>query len=404
MSNFLLYHGLGIRGYEHVRADDAGGRLVFTIRQRRADLRCSHCGSRHVFSKGQIEREWRAVPLGGKPVVVRLAVPRVQCRCCGLTRQVRVSFADEKVRYTKAFARYALGLSRHMTIQAVADHLGISWDVIKEIQRQHLQRHYAKPRLKHLQRIAIDEISIGKGHKYLTIVLDLDKGAVVFQGDGRGSQALLPFWKRLRSSGARVQAVAIDMSPAYWRAVRENLPNAIVIFDHFHIIKLFNHELSELRRELYREATDKLEKKVLKGTRWLLLKNPENLDRTKREPHRLREALKLNESLAAGYYLKEQLRQLWKEPDKRTAAAALDVWILEAEVSGVRRLKKLARTMQIHREGILAWYDHPITTGPLEGTNNKIKTMKRQAYGYRDLPFLKLKIFAIHEAQYALVG
>jgi transposase len=404
MSNFVLYHGLGIRGYEHVRADDSGGRLVFTIRQRREALRCSHCGSARVFSKGQVEREWRSVPLGGKPVVVRLAVPRVLCLDCGLTRQVRISFADEKVRYTKGFARYALGLSRHMTIQAVAEHLGISWDVIKQIQKQHLQRHYAKPRLKHLRRIAIDEISIGKGHKYLTIVLDLESGAVVFQGDGRGSEALLPFWKRLRSSGAKVQAVAIDMSPAYWRAVRENLPKALVIFDHFHIIKLFNHELSELRRELYREATDKLEKKVLKGTRWLLLKNPENLDRTKREPHRLREALKLNESLAAGYYLKEKLRQLWNEPDKRCAAAALDVWILEAEYSGVRRLMKLARTMQIHRRGILAWYDHPITTGPLEGTNNKIKTMKRQAYGYRDLQFLKLKIFAIHEAQYALVG
>ena len=116
MSNFVLYHGLGIRGYEHVRADDCEGRLVFTIRQRREDLRCSHCGSARVFSKGRVEREWRSVPLGHKPVCVRWAVPRVLCLDCGLTRQVRIPFADEKVLYTKGFARYALGLSRHMTI------------------------------------------------------------------------------------------------------------------------------------------------------------------------------------------------------------------------------------------------------------------------------------------------
>ena len=404
MSNFVLYHGLGIRGYEHVRGDDTGGRLVFTIRQRREALRCSHCGSARVFSKGQVPREWRCVPWGHKPVFVRLAVSRVLCRDCGLTRQVRVPFADEKVRYTRAFARYALELSRHTTIQAAARHLGVGWDLIKDIQKDYLQRHYSRPRLKHLRRIAIDEISIGKGHKYLTIVLDLESGAVVFQGDGRGSEALIPFWKRLRSSGAKVTAVAIDMSPAYWKAVRENLPKAAVIFDHFHIVKLFNEELSELRRELYREATDQQQRKVIKGTRWLLLRNPENLDRTKREPQRLREALKLNESLATAYYLKEQLRHIWNEPDKRCATAALDSWSLMAEYSGIRRLQKLARTIQIHRAGILAWYDHPISTGPLEGTNNKIKTMKRQAYGFRDIQFLKLKIFAIHQAQYALVG
>lgn len=404
MSNFVLYHGLGIRGYEHVRSDNEGGRLVFTIRQRREDLRCSHCGSDHVFTKGQVEREWRCCPWGPKPVFVRFAIPRIHCRQCGLTRQVRVPFADPKVRYTRSFARYALELSRHTTIQDAAEHLGIGWDLMKEIQKEYLQRHYAKPKLKHLRRIAIDEISIGKGHKYLTIVLDLQSGAVVFQGEGRGSDSLIPFWKRLRSSGAKVEAVAIDMSPAYWLAVRENLPEAAVIFDHFHIIKLFNDELTELRRELYREATDKMQKNVLKGTRWLLLMNPENLDPKRNERERLEEALRLNKSLATAYYLKEQLRQIWDEPDKRCAEAALDSWILMAEYSGVRRLQKMAKTIQVHRSGILAWYDHPITTAWLEGTNNKIKTMKRQAYGYRDIDFLKLKIFAIHEAQYALVG
>ena len=147
-----------------------------------------------------------------------------------------------------------------------------------------------------------------------------------------------------------------------------------------------------------------MQKKVLKGTRWLLLKNPENLDEGRRETQRLMEALRLNEPLATAYYMKEDLRQFWEQPDKSTARRILKDWIARAECSGIRMLQGMAKTIAAHREGILAWYDYPISTGPLEGTNNKIQTMKRQAYGFRDMEFFKLKIFAIHEAKHALVG
>jgi transposase len=404
MSKSLLYHGFGIRGYDYRRTDFEEGRVIFTIRQPRDTFRCSACGSQNVFSRGQVLREFRTLPIGGKPAFIRFAVPRVLCRDCGLVRQVKIGFAEQRRSYTRAFERYALELLQSMTIWDVAVHLGISWDVIKGIQKRYLQRHFSRPRLKHVTQIAIDEISIGKGHRYLTVVLDLESGAVLDVGDGKGADALKRFWKRLRCSGAKIQAVAIDMSPAYIQAVREHLRDAVMVFDHFHIIKLFNEKLSELRRQLYREATDKLQKQVLKGTRWLLLKNPENLDPNRREPKRLREALKLNESLAAAYYLKEDLRQLWDQPDKACAESHLQLWIMQAEWSGVRILMNFAKTLAAHRSGILAWYDYPISTGPLEGTNNKIKTMKRQAYGFRDLEFLKLKILAIHEAKYALVG
>lgn len=404
MSKSLLYHGFGLRGYEYQRTDFEGGGVIFTINQSRETLCCSACGSQRVFSRGRSVREFRSLPIGGKPTWIRFAVPRVSCRTCGVVRQVRIRFADARRSYTRAFERYALELLRSMTIRDVATHLGISWDVIKDIQKRHLQKHFSRPKLKRVQRIAIDEISIGRGHRYLSVVLDLDRGAVLFVGDGKGADALRPFWKRLRCSGAKIEAVAIDMSPAYIQAVTDHLPHAAVVFDHFHVIKLFNEKLSDLRRELYREATDQLQKQVLKGTRWLLLKNPENLDHSRREPKRLRDALKLNESLAAAYYLKEDLRELWDQPSKACAAAHLDLWIMQAEWSGIRILMQFAKTLAAHRTGILAWYDHPISTGPLEGTNHKIKTMKRQAYGFRDLEFFKLKILAIHQAKYALVG
>jgi len=153
-----------------------------------------------------------------------------------------------------------------MTIQDVARHLGVSWDVIKDIEKRNLRKHFAHPKLRKLKRIAIDEISVGKGHRYLTIVLDLGSGAVVFVGDGKGSEALAPFWTRLKRSRAKIKAVAIDMSPAYISAVMENLPEATIVFDHFHVIKLFNEKLSDFRRALYHQATTAMGKAVLKGT------------------------------------------------------------------------------------------------------------------------------------------
>jgi transposase len=277
-------------------------------------------------------------------------------------------------------------------------------DLIKDIQKRDLSRRYAKPKLKHLRYIAIDEIAVAKGHRYLTVVMDLESGAVVFVGDGKGGDALKPFWKRLRPSKAKIEAVAMDMSRAYWGAVLTHLPKAKIVFDHFHVIKLFNDKLSDLRRTMYREATEVMHKEVLKGTRWLLLKNPENLDAKKNEKQRLEEALALNKPLATAYYMKDDLRRFWQQPGKQFATTFLDGWIRRAEASGIRILQQMAKTLAAHRSGLLAYYDVMISSGPMEGTNNKIKTMKRQAYGFRDHEFFKLKILAIHETKYKLVG
>ena len=404
MSTSLLYHAFGVRGYRYVKTEYSEGEVVFTIEQPRESCRCPACGADDVIGRGQTRRRFRTVSIGGKPVYLVLAVPRMECRRCGAVRQVKIGFADPRVTYTKSFRQYALELSRHMTIKDVAEHLGISWDVIKEIQKADLQRRFGRPKLSHLRQIAIDEISTAKGHRYLTIVLDLESGAVVHVGRGKGGDALKDFWTRLRRSGAKIEAVATDMSPAYIDAVATHLPKATLVFDRFHVIKLYNDKLSELRRALYHQFQDTMEKNVLQGVRWLLLKRPENLDPARNEPQRLAEALRLNEPLAIAYYLKEELNEVWEQDDEEAAQALLMDWITYAESTGIRMLHQFARTLRFHAMGILAYYDYPISTGPLEGTNNKIKTMKRQAYGFRDPEFLKLKILGIHETKYALVG
>jgi transposase len=404
MSTSLLYHAFGIRGYQYTRTEYDNGHVIFNIYQEPESCRCPCCGSSQVIARGRVDRRFRSLPIGSRATFVAFAVPRVECQACELVRQVEISFAEARRSYTKSFERYALELSRSMTIRDVALHLNVGWDLIKDFQKRDLSRRYAKPKLKHLRYIAIDEIAVAKGHRYLTVVMDLESGAVVFVGDGKGADALKPFWKRLRPSRAKITAVAMDMSAGYWGAVMSHIPKARIVFDHFHVIKLFNDKLSDLRRALYREATDVMQKAVLKGTRWLLLKNPENLDKEKDEKRRLEEALALNKPLATAYYLKDDLRRFWDQPGKAFATTFLDGWIRRANGSGIRVLQQMAKTLAAHRSGLLAYYDVMISSGPMEGTNNKIKTMKRQAYGFRDMEFFKLKILAIHETKYALVG
>lgn len=403
MSTSILYHGFRIYGYHYVNTSYQQGAMVFTIKRPLHSLRCPNCKGPRAHRRGGQLRWFHTLPIGNRQIYVRLYIPRVFCSDCEIIRQISLGFADSRCTYTKAFERYVIELSRHMTIKDVARHLDVGWDLVKGIQRKYLTKHYSRPRLKDLSRIAVDEISIGKNHRYLTVVLDLLTGTVVYVGDGKGAEALDSFWKRLKHSGAKIEAVAIDMSPSYISAVTNNLPEAAIVFDHFHIIKLFNDKLSELRRTIHQKLT-KAGQKVLKGTRWLLLKNSNRLRPKYKEQQRLSKALRINAALATAYYLKEDLGQLWSQANKQEASLYLDSWIARASQSGIAMLTKFSKTLKRHRDGILAYYDFPITTGPLEGTNNKIKTLQKQAYGFRDMKFFKLKIYALHETKYALVG
>jgi transposase len=404
MSPSKLYGLFGIHGYSVTKTEVEKQVLYTHVEPQVHRLCCSKCQSKNVVRRGISQRFLRSLPIGNKATYVVVHIPRVECKSCGLVRQLRIGIADERRSYTHAFERYVLELSKYMTIKDVADHLGVGWDLVKDIQKRYLQRHYSKPPLRNVRRIGIDEICIGRGHRYVTLVLDLDSGAILFVGTGKSAAALKPFWRRLRSSGAKIEAVAMDLSRAYQKAVEENLADAAIVFDRFHIVKLYNEKLTQLRRDLHRQVTDGLKKDVLKGTRWLLLKNHENLDPNKGEPGRLKEALRLNDGLAAAYYLKDDLRQIWEQLGKFPAKMKIYDWYHQAMSSGVRHLQEFARTLIAHSHGILAWYDHPISNGQLEGTNNKIKTMNRQHYGLRDPEFFKLKLYQLHQTKYALVG
>ena len=298
-------------------------------------------------------------------------------------------------------------MCRISTIQDVAELTGLSWDTVKEIDKSYLRRKYLSFCLTKLRYIAIDEVYLGRKRKYITIVIDLETGRVIHVGKGKGKDALKGFWGRLKRSKANIKAVATDMASGYMAAVTEHLPGADLVLDHFHLVKWFNDKLSLLRRQMYREA-DIFGKEVLKGSRYLLLKAPENLksnpDKTKDERARLQAALELNLPLATAYYMKERLRLLFSCPDMQQAKKELNAWINEAASSRITILVDAARKLKVWKPFILNWYKHSTSTGKLEVMNRKIGLLQRIACGYRDDEYLKLRILHLHRSTYALTG
>lgn len=404
MSTSFLYHSSNIQGVTYQSTSYEENRIIFKVEPKPSLFVCPCCASKNVVRNGGRARLIRNLQFGRKVTYIQIFQPRLRCRACGAGKMMKLPFVDKWKPYTRAVSREALDLSKAMTLQDVADYMGLDWRAVKEIQKSHLCKRYRSPSLKGLKNIGIDEICIGKGHRYMTVVVDLCTGRVIFMAEGKDGGALTPFWRRLKRSKAVIKAVAIDMGPAYTAAVKEHLPEATIVFDHFHVIKLFNEKLSGFRRDLYNSLPCEEQKKTLKGSRWILLKNPENLDDDREERKRLDEVLEQNSSLATVYYMKEELRQIWKQASKEKAEKCLEGWASRAELSGIKMLKKFAYTLLSKRSGILAYYDDYLSSGPVEAINNKIKTIQRQAYGYRDQEFFKLKVYACHESKYKLVG
>jgi len=398
-----LYKSIGVRGYESIECWRKDGTFYLRLAAPASCYRCPQCGNREVIRRGTVDRTVHAPRIGLDRTLLFIETPRLECRRCERVLNAVLPNVVPKCNYTKSFAKLVIDLRKMMTIRDVARYLGVGEGMVRGIDKSYLQKKFSKPRLRDLEVIAIDEIYVGSKNKFFTIVIDWITGAIVFVGEGKGQNALKPFWKRLRGSKAKVKAVATDMSSAYYAAVMKNLPNALQVFDRFHIVKLMNDKLTQLRREMQREA-EVMDRKVLKGLRWLLLKLPENLDESKNERIRLQEALDLNKSLATAYYLKEDLSQIWQQSTKALAARFLTDWCRRARASGIKVLITMANTLEGHRNGILNWYDYPISTGPLEGINNKIGALQRMAYGYKDKDYFIAKLYGLHLAKFALIG
>jgi transposase len=329
-----------------------------------------------------------------------MKVQRYRCKSegCDYDQQEDITFATGSRSYTHRFAKYVVDLLKVMTIKDAANMLGVSWDTLKEIHSTYLERHYSPPSLEGVENIGIDEFAVKKGHVYKTIVVDLNKGQIIYVGEGKGTDALDKFWKKVSKKGIVIKTVATDLSSAFTSSVLQNVPGAVHVFDHFHVVKLMNDKLDDIRRSQYTMEKDINKRNIIKGTKYLILQNGKDvLD--KYHKNRLENVLAMNTPLNKAYYLKESLREIWTQINKEEAEKVLLDWVQQAQDSGVKQLKVMANTIMAHRTGILAWYDNHISTAKVEGINNKIKVMKRTAYGFRDDKYFKLRLFALHDCR-----
>jgi transposase len=375
--------------------------IIFFGRLRQNAKRCSCCNSFDVRIKETKERTFRMVNLGQKRTQLKIDVYKVWCQKCDKKTWIELPFTSGKHPLTKSFIYYILQLTAMTTLLCVALFLGLQWRTIKSIDKANLRKRAKQFSFKKLRYISIDEIAIKKGHKYMTIFTDISTGQIIHAVEGRSEEAIGPFLKLLSKKAKRLRGIGIDMSAAYSSSIKNHLPNVSIIFDRFHVTKLLNNTIDKIRRAEYAKHENK-GLHVLKGQRFLLLRNFVDLGDSQKSS--LQKLLEINESLAIAHSMKEQFRLFWQCGSKSAGARFLSWWIMEALESGVEQLAKTARTLLYHYEGLLSYFEHGIDNGKAEGINNKIKVLKRQAYGFRDQEYFKLRLYNLHKKEYQLVG
>ena len=368
----LLYHAFGVKGFRYLRTRYEGGEIIFELEpEKEPEVAAGQKLRRH----GYRWRTVRSMSIGLKPVILKVKVPRWLNTTTGEEFEQNPPFVEAYTKITRALARLIVDLARFMTLADIAGWLSLSWETVKTVVQRRLENDYQRIGYRKVHAIAIDELYLGRTRKYITLVIDLESGRIIWVDQGRGSQALREFWRRFKLSGARLKAVAMDMSGAYAASVRTHAPHAIVSFDRFHVIKLMNERLDDLRRELAREAQDHDAKEAIKGLRWLLLHRRDNLE--KDAARRLKRSLALNEPLQCAYLLKEELAELWEQRDGRDAWGFLREWCAKAKASGIRQLHAMAATLLRHAKGVLSYYRTGLTSGKMEGINLEIQRENR---------------------------
>jgi len=402
MSTSLLYHTFGLKGVKYIRTRYENGHTVFYAEVTSGLERCPECHSRWtVRRKGSKQRALRMVPIGTRPTWLRLKIWRIRCEKCGALRWPTLPFVKGRARHTTRFAQFALDLLHWMPISGVAELLGVSWDLVKDLHKDYLEKKYKAPPLRDLRYLAVDEFSLRKGHSYMSIFVDLESGRILHAVEGKSAEVIEPFLRIVARRARVLQAIAMDMNTGYIPVVQKYLPEADIVFDHYHVTALINKAIDELRRE-QQSHLDDMGRKTLKGSRFLLLSNYEKLDDEKQ--NRLNALLEANRPLFTMHTMKEQFREFWEKPSMIDGMAFLEAWCKDALDSGINQLQKVAKTLMSHCYGLLNYFIHKISCGPVEGINNKIKTLKRQAYGYRDIAYFKLRLYHLHTQAYSLTG
>ena len=374
---------LRLKGHRVREVREERGQLVAEVEAVERRLpRCGCCGRPVRRTKGRTRRRlWRDLKIRHLPLVIAYTPRRVVCPDCGV-RVEGVPRADRWSRVTRSLSAAVAELARRADLTTVAHHYEVNWKTVAGVIRRAVQWGLARRRRKPLRVIGIDEVSRKKGHRYLTLVHDLERGKVVWVGKDRTRETVEGFFDALGPRRCRnLRAVSMDMCRPYIDTVKARAPQATICFDRFHVVQHLNAAVDEVRRSLVRKLSG-LPRSVVKGMRFVLLKNPWNL--TPRQKQSLTGLVRSNSPLSRAWYLKEDFQRFWDYVGEWAAERHLTKWVWWASHSRLEPFKRFARMIREHIDGILAWTDLRISNGALEGMNNKVKLVSHRSYGFRN--------------------
>ncbi len=352
---------------------------------------CSVCSSHCAIIHAWVKRPIRDLNCGAVKVVIECRYRKVFCTNCGRILVEDLAFFEPYQRVTKRLARYIYDLCKVLTVQDVATHLGLDWKTVKDIDKTFLEEEYGQTDYGNLTILAVDEIAVRKGHRYMTVVLDYLTGRVVWVGEGRRADTLMEFFEGMTDEQLeKLEAIAMDMWDPYIKAVETKAPHVKIVFDLFHMVKEFNKVIDRVRIDEYKKASE-TDKRVIQGSKYLLLKNPENIKKDEEKEH-LDRLLALNETISKVMILKDKLKLIWECEARKEAQRQIDEWCALAESVNHPSVDAFVRRIRRYDYGILNHCEYPIHTSILEGVNNKIKVIKRKAYGFLDNRYFSLKI------------
>ena len=339
-----------------------------------------------------VSREVRDIPFMGYPCILKIELAQVFVSK-NVRRMEACELVDKGNRFTRRFCRLVSGLCRNMSIQAVARHLNLRWETVKNMDIAHLIDTLPAldpTQLTGLTSIGVDEVARAKGHDYMTVVYDMVSGHLIWVGTGRTAEVFSTFLTLLPiETASGIKAVAMDMGPAYQKSVKDCLPNADIVFDRFHVMKNYSKAIQNQRRLEFRKA-DKNNKDLIKGSLYLLLRNADKL--SAKQSDKLMQLRNNNQNLNLAYVLKEQLQALWSAGTYEEMAAQLESWCQIADASNMMYLKKFAKSLRRHCIGICNYAKHQLTSARIEAGNVAIGMIRKRARGIRDTEYFKLKI------------
>ena len=353
-----------------------------TVRLRRRRRVCSSCGQtgRLEIHDRRVKR-WRHLDLGASRCWIECELRLLRCSDCGV-RLEAVPWARPGAHHTRDFEDTVAWLAQQMAFTPITRLLRIGWATVGRIVQRVVADHLDENRLAGLVLIGVDEISYRRHHRYLTSVADHATGAIVWCAPGRNSATLQRFFDELGDRKDSIQAVSIDMSGEYQRAIRAAIPDAQICFDPFHVVRLAARATDQVRRDEWNrhDRSHTPHGRWIKGTRWSLLKAPER--QTIGQLATLADVQRENRRLYRAFLLREELRLLYHLPDPALAPEHLDAWLAWATRSRLKPFVRLARTLRQHRAGILAAIRLGLSNGRLEGLNSKIRLISHRSFGF----------------------